>query len=72
MSMLKQGVVTTLDRSIKNYSFSYMPLGMRWQGWRTVKGRWDNVSDAAGAAGAWMMVCHDNDFPIAVKITEVK
>lgn len=57
------------------YSFSYMPLGDSWlrsQGWRNVRARFDSVKDAAEAASAWMMVCHDNDFPIAVKITEVK
>lgn len=56
----------------QRYSFSYVPADTSWKKWRRSKQEFSDVDDAIIAAGKWLQVCYDNDWPVAVRLEEVK
>lgn len=70
------GAITTLNRSVKQYTFVYAALAdtSKWRGtsWKTVKKEFASIDEATTAAGLWMRVCFEHDCPVAVAVQEVK
>jgi hypothetical protein len=67
------GVLSSDDKKIKQvkYSFEFMPITQWGKKWTRSKKDFDSLEEATRAAGLWMQISFDNNWPVAVKLVEM-
>lgn len=66
------GKEVTVKLNTGRWTFAWRNGDGKWAGpWTNSKKRFNDPMSAAHAAGDWMVICMENDFPVNVKLMEV-
>jgi len=60
----------SMDGEKVGFTFEFAPITAWKPAWRKSSKTWQTLEEAAKAAGLWMQVCYDNNFPVSVRIAE--
>jgi hypothetical protein len=71
MTTVAPRLVTEEKPKGKKYTFEFMPIETWGKKWTRSKKEFADIEDCVRAAGLWMQISFDNNWPVAVKLVEL-